>query len=96
MLLQVPIIMVSKMKVHERQEHSTKTKEFRLAVPPEQSVVHAALGVLSKAFIWEGHLGGGFAQRCALYLEVSSVRIGLSLIFWEQSVSFSIISALQF
>lgn len=96
MLLQVPIIMVSKMKVRERQGRSTKTEEFRLAVPPEQSVVRSALGALSKAFIWEGHLVDGFAQRCALYLEVSSVRIGLSLIFCEQSVSFSIIGALQF
>lgn len=45
LLLQVPIIMVSKMEVYESQEHSTKRIGVCLVAPPEQSTVDCLLWV---------------------------------------------------
>lgn len=79
--------MVSKMEVYECQEHSTKTVGFVWWLLQNKVGLALCFGWVFKSAYLEEHLGDGFAQRCALYLEVSSVRIGLSLTFGEQSIS---------
>ena len=51
-------------------------------------------GCVFRSACLEELLGDGFARRCAVYLEVSCVRIELSLIFWGIVNIFNIMSAL--
>lgn len=75
------------MEVYECQEHSTKTVGFVWWFLQNKVGLAVCFGWVFKSACLEERLGDGFAQRCAFYLEVSSVRIGLSLTFGEQSIS---------
>lgn len=75
------------MEVYECQEHSTKTVGFVWWFLQNKVGLAVCFGWVFKSAYLEERLGDGFAQRCAFYLEVSSVRIGLSLTFGEQSIS---------
>lgn len=68
-------------KACDSQECPRKATGFCLVIPLERHTASFALGILSELLIW--CLGDGFAQRCALHLEIISISIGLfSLMFW--------------
>lgn len=76
--------MVSKMELYESQEYSQPDQlGFVWWLLQTKVWLAVCFGCVFKRAYLEDHLGDGFAQRCILYVEVSSIRIGHSLTFWE-------------